>query len=105
MHKLDKKTLVLLILVGISSHLLIPAQTPQYTPKHFVTKYTPEFVATHTQKDGIERTYLVATPVIWDVDDHYTTYVQHAQKVLICIEGQTLLMPKAGGSFYHLSDR
>ncbi len=89
MQKLDKKTIVLFILVGISSHLLF-AQAPQYTPKHFVTRYAPEFVAIHTQKDGIERTYLVATPVIWDVDDHYTTYVQHAQKVLICIEGSTV---------------
>jgi antitoxin component YwqK of YwqJK toxin-antitoxin module len=86
MHKPDSKIIFPFVLFVFSYPMLV-AQQPKYTRKHFVTKFTPEFIVSIPKKDGLLRTYLVASPVIWDVDDDYTTYVQHAQKVLICMEG------------------
>lgn len=100
---MDKKITFSLILFFISFHNLI-AQQPKYTWKHFVTKDTPEFVVSLPIKNGMVRTYLVASPVIWDVDDGYTTYVQHAQKVLICMEGSKVNGKRQGVFTAYLID-
>lgn len=103
MHKRLKKTLFPLILSVFSHHLSF-TQAPKYTRKHFVTKDGPEFVVTLPKKEGLMRTYLVASAVIWDVDDNYTTYVQHTQKVLICLEGPTVNRKREGVFTAYLID-
>jgi antitoxin component YwqK of YwqJK toxin-antitoxin module len=86
---MTQKIISFFLLFSVSFHFLI-AQQLKYTRKHFVTRYGPEFVVSIPKMDGILKTYLVASPEIWDVDDKYSSYIRYGQKVLIYLEGPKL---------------
>jgi len=63
-------------------------QQPKYTFKKFVrTDDTLEFKRTYPARNGIEKTYIMANPEVWDRDDDSTTYIKGGQNALLCFEG------------------
>ena len=80
-------------------------QQPRYTFKSFVRDNdTAEFKVTYPKSDGFIRTYIVAHPQIWDIDDDSTTFIMGGEKVLLCIEGQQKKGKKEGVFNVYLID-
>lgn len=64
------------------------AQQPNYKIKKFVSEYdTAKFLKIIPEKNGFFRTFIIANPQIWDLDDDSTTFIKAGVKALLCIEG------------------
>lgn len=68
--------------------LFSKAQAPKYTEKHFKNSIdTSVYKIILPGKDGLQRTYILANPQVWDIDDDSTTYVRTSTNAFIIIEG------------------
>lgn len=81
------------------------SQQPKYTAKYFVSADDPkEFVRIIPAKDGFCRTYILANPPIWDLDDNRSTYIKGGQAALLCVEGQYKAGLRDGVFTFYLID-
>lgn len=80
---------ITLQIIGLLYFVSSFGQQPKYTFKSFVHDYdTSKFKVVYPKSDGFVRTYLVAHPQIWDIDDDSTTFIMGGETALLCFEGQ-----------------
>lgn len=91
------------VLTGMFS--VVFGQQPRWTPKHYVSSFdSSEFKSTNPKKDGFIRTYVLAHPQVFDIDDDSTTYIMGGVKALLCIEGQKINYERSGLFTVYLID-
>jgi antitoxin component YwqK of YwqJK toxin-antitoxin module len=99
---MKKSILTLFILLPV---LFSIAQAPKYTEKHFKTNIdTTISKIIVSKKDGFQRTYLLAHPPVWDLDDDSTTWVRPSTKAVVIVEGNMKRNKREGLFTFFLID-
>ena len=81
------------------------SQTPKYTDKHFINKVDTSFYKLVLPKhNGFQRTYIMANPRIWDIDDDKSTWILTGITAFLIIEGNILQDKREGIFTFYLLD-
>jgi antitoxin component YwqK of YwqJK toxin-antitoxin module len=97
------KCILILYSLMITNSLL--SQSSKYKTKQFVSqKAEIEFVNELNDSTGFFKTYILAQPEIWDIDNDSSTYIKWGQKALLCFEGQYRKSKREGEVKVYLID-